>query len=263
MATITSSADTKLCLPQVTLCAASSVNIQATLRALRACLAHVDVAACKFFTDADDLAEERDIAIVPIRRLQSARDYSTFLLSDMVDHVDTPYCLVVQWDGHIVNADKWRADFLDYDYIGARWPQFDDGHDVGNGGFSLRSRRLMDKCRNADFQHMHPEDVAIGRVNRDWLESCGMRFAPAELADQFATERVGNPRASFGYHGVFNMPHAIGTQAFWSVYRDLDDRSTVWHDVAGIFRAVGRGTGGWLRMATMARDYVRDFWRKL
>ena len=39
-------------LPQVTLCAATSVNVKATLRALEASLAQVDFAICKLFTDA-------------------------------------------------------------------------------------------------------------------------------------------------------------------------------------------------------------------
>lgn len=247
----------RLALPQVTLCAATSVNVKATLRALEVSLAQVDFAACKLLTDAPVRPDHPGITVVPIRRLESSAAYSDFLLTQMVDHVETSYCLVIQWDGHVIDAARWRAEFLDYDYIGASWPQFDDGQDVGNGGFSLRSRRLMEACRDPEFHPFHPEDIAIGRANRNWLEGRGMRFAPRTLAEMFSTERRGELETSFGYHGVFNMPRAIGIEDFWQRYRELDDRGTVRHDFGSILKDVGHGVGGSLRMARMLTDYVK------
>ena len=247
----------RLALPQVTLCAASSVNVEATLRALEASVAQIDFAACKLFTDAPIKPGHPAISIVPISRLASSVAYSEFLLSQMVDHVDTSHCLVAQWDGYVLDAARWQPEFLNYDYIGASWPQFDDGHDVGNGGFSLRSRRLMEACRDPQFKALHPEDIAIGRTNRSWLEGRGMRFAASELADLFATERRGDLQTSFGYHGVWNMPRAIGIEAFWRVYRELDDRSTVGHDFSSILNDVRHGRGGQLRMARMIADHIK------
>jgi len=242
----------RLALPQITLCAVTSVNVAATVRALDACLDQVAFADCMLFTDAPVRPDRPDIRVVPIAPLESSAAYSDFLLSRLVDYVETSYCLVAQWDGHLLDARRWRPDFLDYDYIGARWPQFADGHDVGNGGFSLRSRRLMLACRAPEFHASHPEDLAIGRVNRDRLEAQGLRFAPPALADLFATERAGDLATSFGYHGVFNMPEAIGVEAFWDVYRELDALGSVWHDFAAIRKAVGRG-----RAATMIVDRLR------
>lgn len=244
----------RLELPQVTLCAASSVNVKATLRALEASLARIGFAACKLFTDAAIKTEHPDISIVPIHRLNSSAAYSNFLLSHMVDHVVTSHCLVVQWDGHVLNEKQWRWEFLDCDYVGASWPQFDDGYDVGNGGFSLRSRRLMEACRSPQFRASHPEDVAIGRINRNWLERKGMRFAPRELANRFATERAGDLTASFGYHGVFNMPRAIGTDTFWEVYRELDDRSSLAPDFVALLKALQDGRSPILRSLRMVTD---------
>jgi len=244
----------RLSLPQVTLCAVTSVNVAATVRALEACLEQIDFAACKLFTHAPVESGPPDMETVSIERLDSAGAYSDFLLTKMVDHIETSHCLVVQWDGHVLDAGRWRPEFLDYDYIGARWPQFDDGHDVGNGGFSLRSRRLMEACREPEFRGHHPEDVAICRRNRLWLEERGMRFAPSCLADDFSTERAGELTNSFGYHGVFNMPQAIGVDAFWKLYHELDDRGTIWHDFRSILRDVGRGSGGVLRAGRMLLD---------
>lgn len=246
-----------LALPQVTLCAATSVNVKATLRALEASLAQVDFAACKLFTDAPVRPDHPGISVVQIQKLDSSAAYSNFLLSQLVDHVETSHCLVAQWDGHVIDARRWRAEFLDYDYIGASWPQFDDGHDVGNGGFSLRSRRLMEACRDPQFRASHPEDLAIGRENRCWLEERGLRFASTVLADLFATERCGNLETSFGYHGAWNMPRAVGIETFWQVYRELDDRGTVRHDFTSILKDVRHGPGGYRRTARMILDRMR------
>jgi hypothetical protein len=247
----------RLLLPQVTLCAVTSVNVEATLRALEVCLAHITFADCKLLTDAPVRPSNPAIRVVPINRLTSSAAYSEFVLTRLVDHVETSHCLVVQWDGHVLDARRWDPQFLDYDYIGARWPQFSDGHDVGNGGFSLRSRRLMQACRAPAFQRIHPEDMAIGRTNRDWLEAQEMRFAPPALADLFAAERSGDLTSAFGYHGAWNMPEAVGDQAFWPIYRGLDERGTVWTDFGAILRAVVRGRGGAKRALRLTADRLR------
>lgn len=247
-------ANDSLLLPQVTLCAVTSVNVEATLRALGACLDQIAFGDCVLFTDQPVQPDRHEIRVASIPRLGSSGAYSEFLLSGLVDHVATPHCLVVQWDGHVVDARRWRPEFLDYDYVGARWPQFVDGHDVGNGGFSLRSRRLMEACRAPEFMGHHPEDVAIGRTNRGWLEMQGFKFAPAVLADRFAAERAGDPLASFGYHGVWNMPRALGAEAFWQIYCELDERGSVWTDLASLLRDVAASQNGRARAAWMVLD---------
>lgn len=244
----------RLSLPKVTLCAVSSVNVAATIHALESCLEQLDVAATLFFTDSLVTPDHPGITVVPIARISSSRAYSDFLLTRLVDHIDTSHCLIIQWDGNALHSQRWRPEFLNHDYIGASWPQFADGYDVGNGGFSLRSRRLMQLCRDPSFEPHHPEDVAIGRINREWLESRGMRFAPRELADQFSAERAGDVSASFGYHGAWLMPRAIGVEQFWSLYQELDDRSTIRHDFGTILKQIGKGSGGLQRSIRLILD---------
>lgn len=246
----------RLALPQVTVCAVTSVNVAATLHALKESLARIKVAAALLFTDKTVVPDHPGITVVPIEPILSAQAYSDFLLTCLVDHIDTSHCLIVQWDGHVIDAARWRPDFLDYDYIGARWPQFADGHDVGNGGFSLRSRRLMALCRDPAFRAFHPEDVAIGRENRPWLEGQGMRFAPPAIADLFSAERAGDVATSFGYHGAWLMPRVLGTPAFFDLYCTLDDRGTIRHDFAAIVRQVRTGRGGAWRALRLARDQI-------
>lgn len=253
------SAQRRLALPQVTLCAATSVNVIATVRALEACLDQIDFAACKLFTDAPVKPGNPKIQVMSIEPLRSSSAYSDFLLTRMVDHVETSHCLVAQWDGHVLDARRWNPTFLDYDYIGARWPQFNDGHDIGNGGFSLRSRRLMLNCREPEFRRSGSEDLAIGRTNRAWLEGKGMCFAPPALADMFSAEREGDVTRTFGYHGVWNMPAAIGVEAFWEIYRELDERHAVWHDFRVIAKDISRGAGGICRVGEIMLDRFKAF----
>ena len=255
--------ESRLNLRSITLCAVSSTNVEATLEAMRTCLAYAEFADAILCTDAASLIEQSDrepsIRVIEIERLTSAQEYSSFMLQRLVDHITTDHCLTVQWDGHIIDPDRWQDEFLEYDYIGASWPQFDDGNDVGNGGFSLRSRRLMELCREPNFVAHHPEDVAIGRTNRAWLESHGMRFAPASLADDFAAERAGNPATSFGYHGVFLMPKVLGADRFWALYEGLDDRGTLWHDVRQIAAGLRSGRNRVQRIARMWVDRIAAF----
>lgn len=247
--------DPRLALPQVTLCAVSSVNIAATVAAIEACRAHIAFGACKLLTDADVLFLDPEVERVRIAALTSSRAYSDFLLRSLVDHVATPFCLVVQWDGHVVDAGRWRDEFLEHDYIGASWPQFaKDAWAVGNGGFSLRSRRLMEACRAPGFVPRHPEDVAICRTNRAMLEAQGLSFAPRELADVFSAERAGDPSTAFGYHGAWLMPRVLGAERFWQLYQTLDETGSVTHDRWPIIAQVLRGPDGLRRAGRMMLD---------
>lgn len=259
----------RLSLPQVTLCAASSVNLAATIRALEICMAQADFAEVLLFTDSASIARQpplsAPIRVVHVAPMLSSAAYSAFILQELADHIITSHCLIVQWDGHIIDAGRWRDDFLGYDYVGASWPQFDDGHDVGNGGFSLRSRRLMEACRLPAFVTHHPEDLAIGRTNRTMLEAQGLCFAPREVADRFAAERAGDPDRSFGYHGVFLMPTVLGVEGFWSAYRSLDERSSLGPDFRHLLRVVFGGARGTRRALTMIGRKLGDavIWRQL
>lgn len=252
----------KLSLPTVTLCAVASVNVAATLAALRESLGQVEFGHCLFFTDATDiLVDEPAIEVVPIRHLTSASAYSDFILSELVDYLETEHCLIVQWDGFVVDAGQWRSDFLDFDYIGAAWPHFGDGHDVGNGGFSLRSRKLLEACRDPRFISEHPEDVAICRSNRTFLEQAHqLRFAPRAIADQFSFERAVPPSPTFGFHGVFNMIKALGTDRFWEIYQQLDYRASVQRDYPALARQLLAGGTGVRRVARLTTDCLKEIW---
>lgn len=247
----------RLKLLEVTLCAVTSVNIEATVRALSASMEQIDFGECLLFTDLHLSSVPAGIRLIHVEKICSSESYSTFVLKKLADYVTTSHCLIIQWDGYVKDATFWSPDFLSKDYVGARWPQFNDGLDVGNGGFSLRSRHLLHLCRHPDFRCFHPEDVCIGRGNRAWLESQGIHFATAELADRFSVERAGDISRSFGFHGVWNMPAVAGVDAFWAVYRGLDDRGTIKRDFAGLLRHVLRGKAGIARALRFTFDHLK------
>jgi len=185
------------------------------------------------------------------------------MLEHLADHVRTEHCLVIQWDGFVINPRQWDERFLKCDYMGALWPQFSDGHEVGNGGFSLRSRKLLEACRSPGFTRSHPEDVAIGRVNRAFLErEHGIVFADIDAAAQFAFERSAPPGPTFGFHGVFNMIPLFGADRFWQTYDSLDDRSTVFHDFRLLMRQLGSGKSAAKRRLELSLDLVRSRLRR-
>jgi tetratricopeptide (TPR) repeat protein len=133
-------------------------------------------------------------------------DYSRFVVTGLREHLTTPFVLLVQWDGFVVNPAAWSDAFLDFDYIGARWHWHRDGMDVGNGGFSLRSRRLLDALADPAIVVDANEDEVICRKYRPFLEQrYGIRFAPASLADRFSFEADYAAGTPFGFHGLFNF----------------------------------------------------------
>jgi hypothetical protein len=79
---------------------------------------------------------------------------------------------------------------------------------IGNGGFSFRSKRLLESTARADFTIIGSlsEDELICRVHRSRLESAfGIRFADELAADEFSYERSVPEVPTFGFHGLFNM----------------------------------------------------------
>jgi hypothetical protein len=212
----------RLQLPQVTLVAASSVALAATQRALQHSMAQVDFGCVLLLSDQRPARLGDGIQWRAIAPLGSRAAYSRFMLHGLADHVETDFVLICQWDGYVVDASAWQDAFLAHDYVGAPWPWHDDGHDVGNGGFSLRSRRLLHATRALPAGD-EAEDNAICRTHRTVLETGhGIRFAPRALAAGFSHERGPQPPACFGFHGLFNLWHRMEPRALRTLLAGLE-----------------------------------------
>jgi len=210
-------------LSDVTLVAVTSVALAATVDALHASMQRADFGKVLLLSDkpppsnADPAIEWRKINC-----LGSRADYSRFMLRDLAQHVETNHALCIQWDGFVLDGGAWDSHFLDYDYIGAVWPHFHDGFNVGNGGFSLRSRRLLEACKQLPFDESDVEDILIGRAFRPQLEEQGIRFAPESVALRFAYERTTPTGDEFGFHGAFNLVGVLTPAERLHLFRSLD-----------------------------------------
>lgn len=160
----------------------------------------------------------------------SLNEYSRFILQDLHRHIETTHALIIQADGFVLNPERWNPAWLEFDYIGAPWrEQLRVGpyiiplpNRVGNGGFSLRSRRLLQMVAPIDLSTLRyptrAEDMIICHLLHDYLVERGMRFADMETAASFSIE---NPKATFGqtldtvfgFHGLHFLPEVRARDA--------------------------------------------------
>jgi tetratricopeptide (TPR) repeat protein len=195
-------------LPTVTLLAIDTANHALALRALARCQAQARFGRTLFLTDAipAEIAVPASVEIATIAPIESRADYSALVLKGLLPYASTPHLLLAQWDGYVVNADAWQPAFLDCDYIGAKWFWQPAGRRVGNGGFSFRSRRLLEALQDSRIALVDNEDLTIGDTFRPLLESSfGIRFGDEATADRFAFEAAHPIGMPFGFHGLFNF----------------------------------------------------------
>mgnify|MGYP003627442466 CR=1 FL=1 len=167
--------------------------------------------------------------ISPINNL---KDYNIFILNELINYVDSEFVMMIQTDGYPIAPQNWSPLFLNYDYIGAPWSRtlnkneasvpitptaeqllLRAGRSVGNGGFSLRSKRLLKEVASRNYQctpldwdefdvkgfEFNEDEYVCRYLNKD-LISKGFTFAPVEVAEAFSIENdlwVGQ----FGFHG--------------------------------------------------------------
>lgn len=202
-------------LPNVTLICISSILVEKSLKALQDSCKDILFGQVKFLTHKDNIENKSfeyeyektsnlsnwKFSIHEIPLIPSKTHYSIFMIKELYKYVQTKHCLVVQYDGFVLNAKAWKEEFLEYDYIGAPW--WFHRHlenKVGNGGFSLRSKTLICNTASIVKDRFHPEDSAIGIEYRQQLEQMGMKFPSNELASTFSAES--EPYTNqFGWHG--------------------------------------------------------------
>jgi hypothetical protein len=167
---------------------------------------HIQILSCIEFNHSQ-------IKYIPIESMTYPQ-YNDFMIREFNNFIDSNFVITIQDDGFIINPNSWSNEFLEYDYIGALWPH--SIHRVGNGGFSLRSKRLLDLVPyNCDRYLSNAEDVIICQKCRPHLEKQGIQFAPPQIAAKFSIEAMvpethgQNPNqrhsiTSFGFHGKYH-----------------------------------------------------------
>jgi Protein of unknown function (DUF5672) len=217
-------------------------------------MAGIDFARALLFTHGwQPQAPLPGIDVIDIGPIRSGADYSHFVLRQLPGHIHTSHVLVTQWDGFVVHPDAWTDEFLQFDYIGAVWTDQPAERCVGNGGFSLRSQRLLQAGRDVRITQEHPEDLMLGRTYRTLLEAeHGVRFAPPALARRFAFENESPAGATFGFHGPYNLPRVMDEAEMRQCLDALPDDFFRSRDARRLARALLRA-----RMATVAQQLIR------
>lgn len=164
-----------------------------------------------------------DIQLLKIPKLHYFQ-YNIFCIEylySFIRGIPCDYFLLIQDDGFIINPEKWTDDFLNFDYIGAPWINNPDEQSfgwvekygkkaaVGNGGFSLRSKKLIEYCSQIKYNTTANEDVLISAILHDYFCGLGIKYADIKTAAKFSLETKTNEYNSlnycFGFHGKHNL----------------------------------------------------------
>lgn len=210
-------------LPNVTLLCVETREPELAHWAIDRCLRGTQFAKIVLITNLDRVSKRRvDIEYVQAPPINTTKDYSELLLTGIGQYIDTSHVLIIQWDSFVLHPELWTDKFLQYDYIGPVWPHHPETP-VGNGGFSLRSSKLLEAIKRPEFFKKHPEDYCICADNKDFLEKeCGIQFAPFEVAEQFAVERS-DWHKTFGFHGFFNFGKVLDDEGLLAFVEKLPD----------------------------------------
>ncbi len=195
-------------LPRVTVALTDCFYYGEAIAAIKKSLTKIEPARTLFLTDIDAYSKSFPFELIKIPKISSKKEYSEFIIKKLDKHFDTDFVLVIQHDGWVLDDLAWSDEFYEYDYIGAPWLET-DGYNVGNGGFSLRSKRLQHILATDDYITINhsAEDVIICRLYRPYLEEkYGIKFAPEELAERFSFELREPTQSTFGFHGKFHKP---------------------------------------------------------
>ncbi len=213
-------------LPGVTLVCIDCANHALALRAMARSLQGVRFGRALFLTDVVPAGVHvpTGVDIVSVAPIRSRDDYSHFMIRSLLAHVATSHALVIQWDGYVVNPSAWDPANLACDYLGAKWFWHDDDMRVGNGGFSLRSRRLLEALQDPRIVIDDVEDNVICRKYRRLLENDhGIRFGSEALADRFSFEAAHPIGTPFGFHGLFNFWRTVPADELAALAAEFSD----------------------------------------
>lgn len=213
-------------LKNMTLITIDGIDPEKAVKALSYSSREIDFQAISIlsFRKPNNLTEK--MTFIPIGKLTS-EGYNHFIATNLYKYLATDFCIIVQPDGFLLNANQWTDEFLEYDYIGAPWPA--DLVDsvlvnkyhlpprgspwIGNGGFSLRSRRILQEVSKFPWPGGLEDNLFCFDL-RNHLESIGMKYPSIELGSKFSMECPLVPGTDrhllpidfskhFGFHGLY------------------------------------------------------------
>lgn len=209
----------KLDLNNITLVAVTHKEIRQSIEALLYSSQHINFQSIKLFSPKHHYPYAKKIENIHIKNLNSISEWGEFIIFELYKYIESKFIILIHPDGFIVNPQSWEPRFLEYDYIGAPWPDSKEFYNtegkacrVGNS-VSLRSYDLLSrptelglKWDDAKISNYH-EDGFVGVQNRSLLESTGIKFPNLKIASLFSREytfqenRKVNPFAFHKWYG--------------------------------------------------------------
>jgi hypothetical protein len=213
-----------------TLLMVNCVNPHTGLKLLEFYAKYLNFKEVLLFTHEELLS--KDVKIVKIAHLRSWTAYNNFVLT-LNSFVNSPFSLLVQTDGVILNPSKFTSDFFSYDYLGAPWPNDQKWinaqtcayqsflsknkfyNRIGNGGFSLRSKKFLEYSSQFTSTDNLGEDFFLNVLNYEKALDFRVSYPSVDIGLKFAVENpvseLGmkwglnyeiNPKNHFGTHGM-------------------------------------------------------------
>jgi len=208
-------------LPTVTLVAVDCTDrIKGTIQAMLFSMLKINFGEAKLLSHEKPNCLPPEIQFEKIDKISNINEYNEFMFLNLGQHIDTPACITVQDHAYVIHPEVWDDEWLQYDYCGAPWKWMknsyvaNNGEHIrqGNGGFSLRSKKLVDLPKKMGWELREEQ----GWLNEDGNLNCywrremleqGIKYAPVEVAALFAYENPvpenANSDLTFGFHRRF------------------------------------------------------------
>jgi hypothetical protein len=207
-------------LPDVTLLAISSIEIPATINALLKCCDKIDFGAVKFVSDKKPTNLPNGIIYEYCPKITNTHEFDVYAFEHLYKHVQTSHMLMCQWHAFILRSYLWDDDWLKTDYIGGLWPWSTNYSNaftgeiirVGNGGFSLRSKKIMSIPFTLGLKTVYDrgfsnDDGLLCSYYRKQMLDCGIKYGSIKQSAVFSFENLTQENygvKNFGYHRYLN-----------------------------------------------------------
>lgn len=211
----------KIRIRDVTLLAITSIQIDATIEAIKKSCENIEFGEVKLISHERPQTLPKGIIFEDCPKIENIMDYNHYVFKDLGRHVDTSHCLMIQYHAYVLNYSVWNDLWLKYDYIGAPWRILPNTYianngeivRVGNGGFSLRSKKILEAPKALGIklkqeQGWFNEDGNLCCYDRSLLLDYGIKYAPLEVAVKFSYENEVEENKGikpFGFHR--NLPN--------------------------------------------------------
>jgi hypothetical protein len=216
-------------LNDVTLISVSGIKSQETLDSMLYSCRGIEFADVVLVTPEKLENVPNFVHIHPCRPLDYM-GYNEYVFSELWKDVSTEFCLLVQNDSKVVRPWLWNDNWRRFDYGAAPWPIRENSYiandgvrmRVGNGGFALRSQKLMRTPMEKGMflkeeQGFWHEDGNICCYWHKEMVDAGIKYMDLDSAIRFSFETLmpenrGIP--SFGQHKYFQLCQGESVENF-------------------------------------------------